>query len=175
MRLLLCLLLSATIIGARAALAPDQAENVRALLRDKQLAAAESAAKALVAANPKEAEAHALLGAVGVAKGDADAAVKAHEKAAALAPAHSDYQRQLGDAYGLAAQKAGLLSKMSLGKKCLELRPTPGAPGHDAAHWRLGNLWERKGDKSAARAAYRAALAINSSFPQAIDALKKLD
>lgn len=60
-------------------------------------------------------------------------------------------------------------------KKCLAVPPTPGAPGHDAAHWRLGNLWEKKGDKKAARAAYEAALAVNPSFPQAIAALKKLE
>src|SRR5207253_366475 len=38
-------------------------------------------------------------------------------------------------------------------QKCLTLAPPPNAPGHDAAHWRLGNLWEKKGDKPAARAA----------------------
>ncbi|MEJ1971402.1 MAG: tetratricopeptide repeat protein [Lacunisphaera sp.] len=60
-------------------------------------------------------------------------------------------------------------------QRCLTLPPTTGAPGHDAANWRLGNLWEKKGDKAVARAAYQAALAVTPSFPQAIDALKKLD
>jgi tetratricopeptide (TPR) repeat protein len=59
-------------------------------------------------------------------------------------------------------------------KKCLTLSPPAGSPGHDAAYWRLGNLWEKKGDKKAARAAYEAALAINPNFQQAIDSLKKL-
>ena len=53
--------------------------------------------------------------------------------------------------------------------------PPPGAQAHEAAHWRFGNLWEKKGDKNSARAAYQAALAINPSFPQAIEALKKLN
>jgi tetratricopeptide (TPR) repeat protein len=286
MRLPITFLLAATL--ASAAASPEKIENVRALLRDRKVAEAESAAKTLVAANPGEAEAHALLGSISLAKGEADAAVESYEKATQLAPANSDYQRQLGDAYGVAAQKAGMLSKMSWAKKCrlayeksvsldptnyqarsglmtlyqhlpsvmgggvdkayaqaaeikkldpargrtayamlyagekkfteafaeleevlketpddytalfqfgrfaalsgehvdrgmealkkcLTLNPPSGAPGHEAAHWRLGNLWEKKGDKKSARAEYEAALAINPKFPQAIDSLKKLD
>ncbi len=287
MRLLLSLLLAATINPARAAIAPDKIENVRSLLRDRKVAEAESAAKALVAANATDAEAHALLATARVAKDDADGAVTASEKAAQLAPASSEIQRLLGDTYGFAAQKAGMLSKIGWAKKCraayekaveldpanltarsslmgfyqmapgvmgggidkateqaaaikkidatrgriayatlytgekkypeafaaldevlqaepahyaalfqfgrlaaisgertdaglvalkkcLTLTPPPGAPGHEAAHWRLGNLWEKKGDQTAARAAYQAALALNPNFPQAIDSLKKL-
>jgi len=285
MRFFIFLLLSVS--TAHAALSPAKVENIRELLRAKKIAEAESAANALVAANPNEAEAHALLGSVRIAQGDGDAAVKACEKATELAPASSEYQLQLGDACGLAAQKAGMLSKMSLGKKCLaayekaveldpknlsarqtlagfyqmapsmmgggmdkataqaaEIKkidatrgrlvyatlyvgdkkypeafaeldevlksapdnytalyqlgraaalsgervdrgmealqkcltlPTPAnSPGHDAANWRLGLLWEKKGDKKAARAAYEAALAITPNYQQAIDALKKL-
>jgi tetratricopeptide (TPR) repeat protein len=285
MRLLISLLLTA---AAHAALAPAQTEAVRGLLRDHKLSEAVAAANSLVAARPAEPEAYLLLGSVCIAKGDADAAVAAYEKATELAPKNGDYQRQLGDAYGLAVQTAGMFSKMSLGKKCLaayekavELDPTnltarsslasmyqmapgmmgggidkayaqaaeikkldanrgrvaytilfigekkyaeafaeteevlkatpdyyaalfqfgrvaalsgeridrgmdalkrcltlsppQGSPGHDAAQWRLGNLWEKKGDKKAARTAYEAALAINPNFQQAIDALKKFD
>ncbi|MDI1250157.1 MAG: hypothetical protein PSV13_14940 [Lacunisphaera sp.] len=282
------ILLLFTIAVVQAAVPPDKMEAVRGMLRDHKLAAAESAAKALVAANPTEAAAHALLASVCVAKSDPDAAVTAGEKAVALAPTSSEYQLQLGDTYGFAAQKAGMFGKigwakksrlayekavefdpanvaardslmsfyqmapgvmgggadkayaqaaeikkldanggrvayaklyigekkyaeafaeldevlrvapdcypavfqfgrltalsgqrvdagMEALKKCLTLAPTPGAPGHDAAHWRMGNLWEKKGDKVAARAAYTAALALNPGFPQAIDSLKKLD
>jgi len=111
------LLLLATVC-ARAAVPSAQLENVRHLLHDHNVAAAEAAARTLVGANPADAEAHALLGEAEVAKGDADAAVRAWEKAAELAPARSDYQRQLGDAYGFAAQKAGMLSMIGLAKKC---------------------------------------------------------
>ena len=286
MRPIILLLLTAAV--ARAAVSPAQTEIVRSLLRDQKVAAAESAANALVAANPADAEAYVLLAGVCVTKGDADAAVAASEKAVELAPANSEFQRQLGDTYGFAAQKAGMLSKMSFAKKCrlayekaVELDPKnlngrtsllgfyqnapslmgggvdkayeqaaeikkldasrgrlayttlyaaekkyaeafaeleevlkttpdsysalyqigrvaalsgeridrgvetlkkcltlptpPGSPGHDAAQWRLGNLWEKKGDKPAARAAYQAAIAINPGFQQAIESLKKLD
>ena len=285
MRPFVLLLFTAAV--AQAALAPASVENVRGLLREHKLPEAESAANALVVASPTEPEAYLLVGSVGIAKGDADAAVAAYEKATELAPKDGDYQRQLGDAYGFAAQKAGMFSKMSWAKKCriayeraVELEPAnldarsslmsfyqqapgmmgggvdkayaqaaeirkldatrgqiayamlysgekkyaeasaaleevlktsphdyaalyqmgklaavsgeklddgiaalrqclampapTGAPGHDAAQWRLGNIWEKKGDKRAARAAYEAALAINPNFQQAVDSLKKL-
>lgn len=59
-------------------------------------------------------------------------------------------------------------------KKCLTMTPPPNSPPHAAAHWRLGNLWEKKGDKAAARAAYEASLKIDPKFAQAIDSLKAL-
>jgi len=285
MRSFIFLLFSLT--AAHASFPSEKSDNVRGLLREGKIAEAESAANALVAVNPNGAEAHALLGSVCVAKGDSDAAVRAAEKSVELAPANSDYQRQLGDTYGFAAQKAGMLGKMGWAKKsrlayekavefdpanlnarsslmsfyqmapgmmgggmdkayaqaaeikkldnsrgcvayailyiaekkfaeafaeleevlkntpddypalfqfgrltalsgertdlgmealnkCLALTPTAGSPGHDAANWRLGNLWEKKGDRQAARDAYQAALEINPGFPQAIDSLKKL-
>jgi tetratricopeptide (TPR) repeat protein len=287
MRPIILLLLTTAL--ARAAVSPAQSENIRHLLHDKQVPAAESAAKALVAANPAEAEAYALLGDVQVAKGDADAAVRSWEKATELAPASSNYQRQLGDAYGFAAQQAGMFGMMGLAKKCrrayeqavaldprniaarqsllgyyqmapgimgggmdkayeqaaaisgldaargrrayallhaadkqydlafaefdevlraspddyaalyqlgkmaavsgqfldrglaalrrcLEL-PVPAgadAPEHAAAHWRIGNILEKKNDPTGARAAYQAALQLDAKFTQAADALKKL-
>lgn len=60
-------------------------------------------------------------------------------------------------------------------KKCLTLTPPSGQPSHAATHWRIGNILEKRGDKSAARAAYEAALALDAKFPQALDALKKLN
>ncbi|MDI1250151.1 MAG: hypothetical protein PSV13_14910 [Lacunisphaera sp.] len=59
--------------------------------------------------------------------------------------------------------------------KCLTIPSSAGTPGHDAVNWRLGNLWEKKGDMVAARAAYQASLAVNPNFQQAADALKKLE
>ena len=117
MRFVILLLL--TTAAVHATVAPEKVEKIRGLLREKKITEAESAVTALVAANPKEADAYALLGSVCTAKGDGDAAVKACEKAVELAPTSSEYQLQLGDACGLAVQTAGMFSKMSLGKKCL--------------------------------------------------------
>lgn len=116
MRLIISLLLTAAV--AHAELAPAQTEAVRGLLRDHKLSEAVAAANSLVAASPTEPEAYLMLGNVCVAKEDPDGAVKACEKAVELAPANSEYQRQLGDTYGFAAQKAGMWSKMSWAKKC---------------------------------------------------------
>ncbi len=270
-----------------AAVPSAELETVRALLRERKVAEAETAARQLVARHAQAAEAHAQLGAVLMNKQDADAAVKAFEQAAKLAPNDSEIHRRLGDAYGFGAQKAGMMSKFGLAKKCLAayekavaldprnlaarqsllgyyqaapgmvgggmdkayaqaeeikrldadrgrlafaqlyaaekkwgeafaefeevlkrdptnylalfqigrlaalsgervdrgletlrqaltLTPSAGAAGHEAAHWRLGMLLEKKGDKAGAKSAYEAALKVNPQFAQAIEALKKL-
>lgn len=59
-------------------------------------------------------------------------------------------------------------------RRCLELPPPENQPGHAAAHWRIGNLLEKKNDPAGARAAYQAALKVDPKFNQAAEALKKL-
>ncbi len=61
-------------------------------------------------------------------------------------------------------------------RRCLELPAptTPNTPGHAAAHWRLGNLLEKKKDLAGARAAYEAALKLDPNFAPAAESLKKL-
>jgi tetratricopeptide (TPR) repeat protein len=43
-----------------------------------------------------------------------------------------------------------------------------------AAHWRLGQILERKGDRAAARAEYAAALQLNPAQPQLIEAMSRV-
>lgn len=287
MRPLLLPLLLTLVSITHAALAPADTDAIRALLRERKFAEAEAALLKLTAQHPSEADAWAGLGDTQLRQDKAEEATKSFEKAVELAPTHSDYHRQLGDSYGRGAQKAGMLSKLGLAKKCKAayekaveldpkninarfslmsyyqqapsmvgggmekayaqaaeikkldaargrlayanlyvaekkyaeafnefeevLRATPdnyaalfqvgrlaaisgekldrgietlkqclastppaGQPGHDAANWRLGNIFEKKGDKLAAKAAYEAALVVNAKFAQAIDALKKL-
>jgi tetratricopeptide (TPR) repeat protein len=61
-------------------------------------------------------------------------------------------------------------------RRTLELPvPTaPNTPPRAAAHWRLGNILEKKNDAAGARAAYEAALQLDPQFTSAADALKKL-
>ena len=59
-------------------------------------------------------------------------------------------------------------------RRCLELSPPPNAGTHANAQFRLGTLFEKKGDKPAARAAYEAALKLDPSYKNARDALAKL-
>lgn len=60
--------------------------------------------------------------------------------------------------------------------RCLALPPPDRAdmPRHDNVHWRIGLLWEKKGDLAKARAEYEAALKLNSDFDAAKRALAKL-
>ena len=52
--------------------------------------------------------------------------------------------------------------------------PAANEPALYNAHWRLGTLYERKGDKAAARAEYETALQLRPDYTQAQNALKKL-
>jgi tetratricopeptide (TPR) repeat protein len=63
---------------------------------------------------------------------------------------------------------------LELLKKCLGLTPPPGVPGHEAVHFRIGTIMEKKGDKAAAKAAYETALKLAPQFGQAAEALNKL-
>ncbi|MBA4175493.1 MAG: hypothetical protein C0505_02865 [Leptothrix sp. (in: Bacteria)] len=94
---------------------------------------------------------------------------------AALRAAPGDYAAlfQIGRTAALSGQRLERGSEAL--KRCLAMPPPTGAPGHDAAHWRLGNIHEKRGDKAAARAAYEASLKVNPKFRQATDALAKLD
>ena len=116
MRLLPLLILSAGV--ARAIIASDESHAARRLYLQHNLSEAEANAKALVAAHPAEPDALAFLATVRLARGDADGALEAAEKSVQLAPANAEFRRQLGDAYALAAIKAGIFSKIGWANKC---------------------------------------------------------
>lgn len=59
-------------------------------------------------------------------------------------------------------------------RKCLAATPPSDSPPHAAAHWRLGNIQEKQGDKTAARASYEASLKLDPNFRPAQDSLKAL-
>lgn len=275
--------------AAATALAADPAarDQATALIRHRQWAEARTLLTQATAAEPGNAEAWSLLGQVEIQTNHPEEAVAAMEKATTLAPASSEFQRLLGDAYGISAQKAGIFSKISLARKCKaaydraveldpenldarwsvmeycrqapaivgggmdqayaqaeEIRkrdpnrgrvatamlyvsekkmveafglfdealranpedytalyqlgrlsamtgqrldqglenlrkclalPQPiGQPGPAPIHWRMGNLLEKKGDKSAARSEYEAAVAADPTFVPAVEALRKI-
>jgi len=56
----------------------------------------------------------------------------------------------------------------------LQYSPKDREPGIAAAHWRLGMVQEKRGDKTAARAEYEAALKLAPDFAVVRDALAKL-
>jgi tetratricopeptide (TPR) repeat protein len=56
----------------------------------------------------------------------------------------------------------------------LQYSPQGREPGIAAAHWRLGMIYAQKGDPTAARAEYEAALKLNPGFAAAQESLKQL-
>ena len=59
-------------------------------------------------------------------------------------------------------------------RKYLAYTPKDNEPTHAGAHYHLGAVYEKQGRKDEARQCYRAALALNPSFKQATEALKRL-
>jgi tetratricopeptide (TPR) repeat protein len=59
-------------------------------------------------------------------------------------------------------------------KEYLTHTPDDNQPPLWAAHWRLGQIFEKKGDPAAARAEYEVALKLNPTQPQLIEAMKRL-
>jgi tetratricopeptide (TPR) repeat protein len=106
--------------AALAASASDSglAEQVAALFREHKWAEAQGLLEKTIAVQPDNAEAQFYLGTTFLNRNDGEQAIVPLERAVQLAPKNSEYLRNLGDAYGLSAQKAGLFSKLSLAKKC---------------------------------------------------------
>ncbi|MEJ1971229.1 MAG: tetratricopeptide repeat protein [Lacunisphaera sp.] len=107
-------------VVAAPVLALDQPlhDQVNTLIKDRQWAQAQAVLEKATAANPKDAEAWALLGQAYMTLNNAESSVAALETATALDPQSSNDQRLLGDAYGLSAQKAGLFGKLGFARKC---------------------------------------------------------
>ena len=103
---------------ARAAFDPDAFNAAVALYNDHKLAEAQAAFEALAKVNPDNFNIQFYLGRMALQRDDAEKAVPYLEKAVALSPDDARFHLRLGDAYGLAAQKAGLFSKMGLAAKC---------------------------------------------------------
>lgn len=99
----------------------------RALFDARQNAEAETAYAALAKQHPANPEPLRCLGHLALRRDDADAAVTWFEQAVALAPDDAETHRSLGDSFGRKAQKAGMLSKFGLAKKCLAAYERAGA------------------------------------------------
>ena len=99
---------------ARAATTADAEE----LYRAKRYVEAQTAFEQVIAAEPTNANAAYHLGELAVMRGAPEEAVKWLESAPALVPKSARYFHELGDAYGLSAEKAGLFSKLGLARKC---------------------------------------------------------
>ena len=59
-------------------------------------------------------------------------------------------------------------------REYLAAAPDEDQPPLWAAHWRLGQILERSGDAPGARAEYAAALKLNPTQPQVVEAAQRL-
>lgn len=126
-----------TILTRGAATDPLAFEAAVTLYKERKSAEASQAFTALASADPGNAEVQSYLGRLVLQTGSDPAVAVTHlEKAIALKPSESRYHHQLGDAYGVSAQKAGVFSKMSWAKKCVAAyqRAVELDPANVAAH-----------------------------------------
>ena len=128
----LCSLLLALATSLNAAVDPAALDAARALFNERGKSAdAQKAFEALATTDPKNADVNFFLGQLANRRDDPTKAVTYLEAAVAAAPNEARHHHGLGDAYGRNAQKAGMLSKFGLAKKCVasyeravELAPT---------------------------------------------------
>lgn len=97
----------------------DDFEKAVERYRTKNYGDAQPIFEKIVADDPQNARAVFYLGALALRRDDLPEAVKQLELAAHLDPTSGRYQNELGNAYGMSAQHASLLSKLGLAKKCL--------------------------------------------------------
>ena len=64
---------------------------------------------------------------------------------------------------------------LSYFKEYLKHKPKAGDPEWADAHWRMGMIYEKLGDKKKASAQYKEALKLNPDHQESKDSLKKLD
>lgn len=113
----LCVLL---LLAGVPASADDAAlrSQINDLFRKRQFIEATATLEKITAAEPTNAEAWHFLDQAYLARNDYEKAIAAGEKAVELDPTKSEYQFHLGNAYGYAAQKVGMFSKIGMAKKC---------------------------------------------------------
>jgi tetratricopeptide (TPR) repeat protein len=86
--------------------------------------------------------------------------------------------RQMAACYEIGRIAVLFGQRLERGEECLKLYlqhdPQPDEPTLASAHYRLGLLYEKKGNRDLARREYSAALALEPAHPEAREALKKI-
>lgn len=101
------------------ALFSSELDQALSLYKEKRFGEAQPIFEKLDAADPNNPRLVFYLGALALRRGDFEESAKLLERASQLDPQSGHYQNELGDAYGLWAQRAPLFSKLGLAKKCL--------------------------------------------------------
>ena len=102
-----------------------------------------------------------------------DAAFATIEAGLAAAPDNYDLLYQMGRTGALSGRR--LDQAAAALERCLAMPPlSPESPQHSGAHYRLGQIHEKRGDRAAARRHYQAALKLDPNLTDAKKALQKL-
>ena len=141
-------------------------------VKDERYKEAEAAYQEAVTLTPRDASVIFRLGLFYQVSAQYSKAFETFEKTLALNPEHKPTLYQLG--------KTCVLWKQNLdrGLETLGLYTQQPAPrnyiSHASAYWRIGMLYELKGDPITARASYETALRLNPDHKPAKEALSKL-
>jgi len=133
---------------------------------------AEELYKKLIAENTENSNHYYDLGMIYQKQKKYDEAFDIFEKALTVNPEAYNSMYQIG--------RTAVFSESQTDKGIKNLREYlktehPGSlPGHDAAHWRLGMLYEIKGNKAKAEKEYKTALKLNPDNEKYSDALENL-
>jgi tetratricopeptide (TPR) repeat protein len=125
--------------GARAADLAADFSMARVLYEERRYAEAREIFRKLAADQADSVELNFYLGRLALWFDDEREALDRLERAARAAPDEARIQNALGDAFGLAAQKAGLWAKLGWARKCLEAyeRAVELDPRKSAYRWSL--------------------------------------
>ncbi len=149
---------------AASAIAPDYppilVNLAHALLRDGEPDAAEQRFRRALALRPASADAMNGLGEVAARRGDPPAAIGWFERTLAVDPGHWNARANLADALAATGRVDEAITLY-----------VPLLPDHPTFGFELGNLYFRRGDVTAALAAWRAALAVQPDWHDARDNL----
>lgn len=118
-RRVVCLLVVTGGTALPAAVDPEALAAARARYEARQPDEARAAFERLAAADPAHPEVNHHLGQLANRRDEPELAVRFFEQAIAVEPRAGRHHHGLGDALGRSAQKAGLLSKFGLAKKCV--------------------------------------------------------
>jgi Tfp pilus assembly protein PilF len=139
---------------------------------EKDYDAAEQEYKAALELDAKDTDVHYQMGIFYQTKEDYEAAFGAFEAAVAIDPMYMSAMYQIGRTAAFSGDN------LDRGVECLKIyldnEPGPGQPSWSHAHWRLGMLYEKMGQKEMARKEYEAALELDPENKKAKEALDKL-
>ncbi len=139
---------------------------------DKKPVEAEQAYLKAIRANPSRPMPHVRLALVQQYNKRWDAAFASLQRALALDPRNALAIYQVGRTGALSGERLDLAEQAL--RRYLQLKPDLEFPSPAAAHWRLGNIYEKRGDVASARSEYETSLTLDPKNKEVRAALQSL-